>query len=102
MSYKINLRFRRFSLRTGQLTGLSTYYIGFIDQKAPPSNSNRDHISPIWAKYLDLGPSARTITMDHDAIISFMIDRLAEVQIKMFTPRGVQSKYPSGVDVIYL
>ena len=54
-----------------------------------------------------LGPTTISpciITMDHDAIICFMIDRLARVQIKMFTSPSVGSqKYPSyNVDVIYL
>ena len=35
MSCEINLRFRRFSCGTGQITGLSAYYIGFLDPKAP-------------------------------------------------------------------
>ena len=30
MVYKINLRFRRFSCGTGQITGLSVYYIDLL------------------------------------------------------------------------
>ena len=76
MFYKINLRFRCFSSRTGHLTGLNTHYIGFIDLKAPPGNANsRAHYLLQTGFYH--GPatiSPCTITMDHDAIICFMID----------------------------
>ena len=40
--------------------------------------------------------------MDHNAIVCFMTDRLAQVQIKMFRPGG-QPKVPSrGVDAIFV
>jgi len=44
------------------------------------------------------------ITMDHDAIISFMIDRLARGPDQdVHVPSVGSPKYPSrGVDVIYL
>ena len=106
VSYKINLRFRRFSSRTGQLTGLSTYYIGFIDQKAPPGNSNsRAHDGVKGAS--ETGPATISpciITMDHDAIICFMIDRLARGPDQdVHVPSVGSQKYPShNVDVIYL
>ena len=48
--------------------------------------------------------SACIITMDHDAIICFMTDRLARGPDKdVHVPRVGSQKYPSrGVDVIYL
>ena len=76
MSYKINLRFRRFGCGTGQITGLSVYYIAFFVPEAPGGSSNA---GPHYLANLDLIPepatiSPCTISMDHDAIICFMID----------------------------
>ena len=105
MSYKINLRFRRFGYGTGQITGLSGYYID-LDPNAPRGSAAASPL--IWlirAKHT--GPatiSPCTITMDHDAIICSMIDRLARGPDQdVHVPSVVGPKYPSrGVDVIYL
>ena len=76
MGYKINLRFRRFSSGTGQITGLNTYYIRFPIAKC--SRASSDLRDQDLAKVGELlGPatiSPCTITMDHDAIICSMID----------------------------
>ena len=76
MSYKINLRFRRFSSRTGHLTGLIVYYIAPRPKDARRGSSvSRAHDLAKSGELL--GPAAispRTITMDHDAIIYFMND----------------------------
>ena len=75
----INLRFRRFSSGTGQITGLNTYYIGLPVPFTTRASSvlRPQHL----AKPSDLLGSAAispcTFTMDHNAIICFMIDRLA-------------------------
>ena len=106
MFYKINLRFRRFGYGTDQITGLSVSYIGFLDPKAPPGNANsRAHN----LAYTGLRPrpatiSACTNTMDHNAIICFMTDRLTRGPDKdVHVPSVGSQKYPSyDVDVIYL
>ena len=106
MSYKINLRFRRFGYQAGQLIGLNVYYIGFLDPKAPPGNSNsRAHDRLIRAS--ETGPatiSPCTITMDLDAIICFLTDGLTRGPDKdVHVPSVGSQKYPSyNVDVIYL
>ena len=105
MSYEIKLRFRRFGSGTGQLTGLSGYYI------APrPKDARRGSAIP-RAHYLVhlstlLGPTTIgpcTITMDHDAIICSMTDRLARGPDQdVHVPTVVGPKYPSrDVDVLY-
>ena len=75
----INLRFRRFSCGTGHLTGLIVYYIAPRPKDARRGSSvSRAHDLIITGK--SVGPaavSACIITMDHDAIICSMIDRLA-------------------------
>ena len=106
MSYEIKLRFRRFGSGTGQITGLSVNYIAFFVPEAPGGSSvSRAHN----LANLDLIPgpatiSPCTITMDHDAIIFFMIDRLARGPDQdVHVPSVVGQKYPSyNVDVIYL
>ena len=105
MFYKINLRFRRFGCGTGQLTGLIVYYI------APRPKDARRGSSVSRAHDLDysallLGPttiSPCNITMDLDAIICFMIDRLERGPDKdVHVPSVGSQKYPSyNVDVIY-
>jgi len=74
--YKINLRFRRFGYQTGQLTGLSVHYIAPRPKDARRASANsRAHDLVNWG--IDPGPttiSPCTISMDHDAIICFMID----------------------------
>ena len=106
MSYKINLRFRRVGCGTGQLTGLNTYYIA-RDPKmlGAGRRSSRAHDRA----YIGTIPGSATIspciiTMDHDAIICSMIDRLARGPDQdVHVPSVVGPKYPSrGVDVIYL
>ena len=106
MFYKVNLRFRRFGSGTGQLTGLSVYYIGIFVPEAPGGSSIA---GPHYLIYLGtrLGSatiSPCTITMDLDAIICFMIDRLVRGPDQdVHIPSVGSQKYPSrGVDVIYL
>ena len=76
MVYKINLLFRRFGCGTGQVTGLSTYYIGLL---VPFTTRASSDLQPQYLAKSGklLGPatiSACTITMDHNAIICFMTD----------------------------
>ena len=90
----------------GQVTGLIVYYIEFLDPKAPPGNAN-SRAQDLTKKSKILGPatsSACTITMDHDAIICAMIDRLVRGPDQdVHIPSVGSQKYPSrGVDVIYL
>ena len=106
MSYKINLRFRRFSSRTGHLTGLIVYYIAPRPKDARRASANsRAHDLANWAELL--GPatiSPCTITMDHGAIICFIIDGLMRgPDADVHVPSVGSQKYPSyNVDVIYL
>ena len=106
VSYKINLRFRRFGCGTGQITGLGVNYIG---RKVPftprGSSSPRPHdLAKTGLKPEPATISPCNITMDHDAIICFMIDRLTRGPDKDVHVLSVSSpKYPSrGVDVKYL
>jgi hypothetical protein len=106
VSYEINLRFRRFSSRTGHLTGLIVYYIAPRPKDARRGSSG---LRPHNLANLDLIPgpatiSPCTITMDHDAIICSMIDRLARGPDQdVHVPSVGSQKYPSyEVDVIYL
>ena len=105
MSYKINLRFRRFGSGTGQITGLIVYYIAPRPQDARRGSSDsRAHDLAIFGSRP--GPatiSACNITMDHDAIICCMNDRLARGPDQdVHVPSVGSQKYPSrGVDVIY-
>ena len=106
MSYEIKLRFRCFGYGTGQLTGLNMYYIELSLPKAPGGSAiSRPHDGVKGGT--KLGPatiSPCTITMDHDAIICSMIDRLARGPDQdVHVPSGDGPKYPSrGVEVIYL
>jgi hypothetical protein len=104
--YKINLHFRRFGCGTGQITGLSAYYIGFIDR-----NLHGGSATPRAHDRLKNGSIPRpatispcTFTMDHDAIVCSMTDRLARGPDQdVHVPSVVGPKYPSrGVEVIYL
>ena len=105
VSCKVNLRFRRFGYGTGQVTGLTCYYIGL--PRFPFARYLLAPVATIWPKRAsDLEPatiSACTITMDHDAIICSIIDRLARGPDKdVHAPKVGSQKYPSrGVDVIY-
>ena len=78
MVYKTNLLVRRFSCGTGQITGPATSYIAPIPQDARRGSSDS---RPHHLAHMDkiLGPatiSACTFTMDHNAIICSMTDRL--------------------------
>ena len=106
MVYKINLRFRRFSCGTSHLTGLSAYYIA-----RDPTMLRAARPTPeptIWLKWGELlepaAISACTNTMDHDAIICFMTDRLARGPDQdVHVPSVGTPKYPSrSVDVMCL
>ena len=98
MSYEINLRFRRFGPTTGHLTGLSAYYIGFIDRNLHGGSATPREQD---LAYMDLIPgpatiSPCTITMDHDAIICSMIDGLARGPDQdVHVPSVGSPKYPS-------
>ena len=76
--YKINLRFRRFSCGTGQITGLIVYYIAPRPKDARRGSSvSRAHdLARFGSKPGPAAISPCTITMDHDAIICFMTDGL--------------------------
>ena len=106
MSCEINLRFRRFGCGTGQLTGLSRYYIRFLDLKAlhAYSVSGPQDLVHLGTQPESATISPCTITMDHDAIICSMIDRLAwGPDQDVHVPSVGSQKYPSyNVDVIYL
>ena len=106
MSYKINLRFRRFSYGTGQLTGLVVYYIAPRPKDARRGSwvSRAQDLARFGSRPGPAAISACNITMDHDAIICSMIDRLARGPDQdVHVPSVVGQKYPSyNVDVIYL
>ena len=106
MSYKINLRFRRFSSGTGQITGLIVYYIAQRPQDARrgSSDSRAHDLARFGSKPGPAAISACTITMDHDAIVCSMNDGLTRGPDKdVHVPSAGSQKYPSrGVDVIYL
>ena len=58
--YKVNLLFRRFSCGTGQITGLSGYYIARDPKMLGAGRRSREpKIWLIWTFGLDLRPSAR-------------------------------------------
>ena len=106
MSYEINLRFRRFGYGTGQVTGLNTYYIGLpvpFTTRAL-SNSQPQHLAYTGELLGSATISPCTFTMDHNAIICSMIDRLARGPDQdVHVPSVGSQKYPSyDVDVIYL
>ena len=77
--------FQALRLWTGHPTGLTctTLLIPKSSALGHPT-----HISSIWTKPGPASISPCNITMDHDAIICSMIDRLRGVQIKMFTSRA--------------
>ena len=105
MVYKINLRFRRFGYGTGQLIGLSVYYIAPRPQDARSGSSvSRAHdLASMASTHEPATSSPCTITMDHDAIICFMTDRLTRApDVDVHVPSVGSQKYPSyDVDVIY-
>ena len=106
MSYKINLRFRRFSCGTGRLTGLIVYYIAPRPKDARRGSSvSRAHDLVNMAQKTGTATiSACNIAMDHNAIICFMTDGLTRGPDKdVHVPSVGSQKYPSyNVDVIYL
>ena len=106
MSYKINLRFRRFGYGMGQITGMGAYYIALDPTMLRAARPTRE--PTIWLD-LDLIPgpatiSPCTITMDHDAIVCSMTDRLVRGPDQdVHVPSVGSQNYPSyNVDVIYL
>ena len=105
MSYEINLRFRRFGCGTGQITGLIVYYIAPRPKDARRGSSvSRAHDLSKTSIILEPATiSPCTITMDLDAIICFMIDRLTRAPDKdVHVPSVGSKKYPSyNVDGIY-
>ena len=106
MVYKINLRFRRFGCGTGQIIGLSAYYIGFIDRNLHGGSATPRAHNLAFSGEL-LGPatiSPCTITMDHNAIICSMTDQLVRGPDQdVHVQSVVGQKYPSyNVDVIFL
>ena len=106
MSYKINLRFRRFGYGKGQITGLIVYYIAPRPKDARRGSSvSRAHDLTYIGKLLGSATiSPCTITTDHDAIICSMTDRLARGPDQdVHGPSVGSPEYPSyNVDVIYL
>ena len=106
MVYKINLRFRRFSSGTGKITGLSDYYIAPRPKDARRGSSvSRAHDLALRGTIPGTATiSPCTFTMDHDAIVCFMIDRLERGPDQdVHVPSVGSLKYPSRrVDVIYL
>ena len=103
--YKINLRFRRFSSGTGQITGLIVYYIAPRpkDARRGSANSRAHNLLNFGELHGPATISPCTITMDREAIICFMIDRLARGPDQdVHVPSVGSPKYPSRrVDVIY-
>ena len=102
MGCGINLLFRCFGYGTVRITGLSGYYIRFLDPKALRAYSVS---GPQDLVHLGTQPESATIspctfTMDHNAIICSMIDRLARGPDQdVHVPSVVGPKYPShGVD----
>ena len=90
----------------GQITGLSAYYIGFIDRNlhggsATPELHDLVHLGTRPGSATS-GPC--TFIMDLDEIVCSMIDRLTRGPDKdVHIPSVGSQKYPSrGVDVKYL
>ena len=106
MVYKINLRFRRFSYRTGQITGLIVYYIAPRpkDARRGSSVSRAQHLANLGLRPEPATISPCTITMYHDAIICFMTDGLTRgPDADVHVPSMGSQKYPFRcADVIYL
>ena len=106
MNCEINLHLRRFCYGTGQITGLSDYYIGLL---VPFTTRASSDLQPQYlaksGKLLEPAAiSPCTITMDHDAIVCSMTDRLVRGPDQdVHVPSVGSPKYPSrGVDDIYL
>ena len=90
----------------GQITGLIVYYIAQRPQDVRRGStvSRAQHLAKNGKLPGPATISACTITMDHDAIICFMTDRLLRGPDKdVHVPSVGSQKYPSyNVDVIYL
>ena len=106
MGCGINLLFRCFGYGTVRITGLSGYYIRFLDPKALRAYSVS---GPQDLVHLGTQPESATIspctfTMDHNAIIYLMTNGLTRGPDKdVHLPSVGSQKYPSSnVDVIYL
>ena len=103
--YIINLRFRRFFDGMGHPTGLNMYYIAPRPKDARRGSSvSRAHALSKTSSILGPGTiSPCTITMDHDAIICLMTDRLTRgPDADVHVPSVGSKKYPSyNVDRIY-
>ena len=89
----------------GQITGLIVYYIGLpvpFTTRAS-AESRPQHLANLGARPGPAAISPCTFTMDHDAIIYSMNDRLARGPDQdVHVPSVGSQKYPSyNVDVIY-
>ena len=104
MSYEIKLSFRRFGYGTGQITGLSAYYIARDPKMLGAGRQSREPmiLLKMASTHEPATISPCTITMDHDAIICFMTDGLTRGPDKdVHVPSVGSQKYPSyNVDVI--
>ena len=106
MSYEIKLRFMRFGYGTGHNNQPNISYIAPRprDARRGSSASRAQDLARFGSRPRSATISPCTITMDHDAIIFSMIDRLARGPDKdVHVPSVGSQKYPSyNVDVIYL
>ena len=106
MSYEIKLRFRRFGYGTVRITGLSRYYIGYLDPKAlrAYSVSGPQDLVHLGTQPESATISPCTITTDLDEIVCSMTDGLTRGPDKdVHVPSAGSQKYPSyNVDVVYL
>jgi hypothetical protein len=106
VSCEINLRFRRFYCGTGQITGLSGYYIARDPTMLGAGSPSRDptifYKTGLYHRAATISPC--TFTMDHNAIICFMTDQPTRGPDQdVHVPSVGSQKYPSyNVDVIYL
>ena len=88
------------------MTGLSVYYIGFIDRNLHGGSAtpSEQYLANSSSRPEPATISPSTVTMDHNAIICFMTDGLTRgPDADVHVPSVGSPKYPSrGVDVIYL
>ena len=106
MSYEIKLRFMRFGYGTGHNNQPNISYIAPRprDARRGSSASRAQDLAYMDSRPIPATISPCTITMDHDATICSMIDRLARGPDQdVHVPSVGGPKYPSrGVDVLYL
>ena len=106
VSYEINLRFRRLGCGMGQPTRLIVHYIAPRPRYAPRASSvpRAHYLVHLGTRPESAAISPCTFTMDHNAIICFMIDGLTRGPDKdVHVPSVGSQKYPSRrVEVIYL